>query len=283
MTAPATSALPVQAADGHRFELQLTRASSPRATLLFLPALGVTARHYQPLAQALAGRGIDVAVHEWRGHGSSSLRAGRRDDWGFAELLGQDLPASLAALAARGLPAGVLGGHSLGGQLACVLAGLHPEVRDLWLVGAGSPWYRAFPAPLRWKLPLAYTLLPLVAVVNGHLPGRHLGFGGREARTLIADWARVGRSGHYRIPAGIAERMAAWPGRCHGVVLANDWMAPPSSLSALQALLASAATFQHRIEPSEADPQCDHFSWMRAPEAVADRLAGFAKEFSQNR
>ena len=65
----------VRAQDGHRFSLSVTLPRDPVATLLWLPALGVAARHYQPFAQSLARHGIATFMHEWRGHGSSSLRA----------------------------------------------------------------------------------------------------------------------------------------------------------------------------------------------------------------
>ena len=110
--------LPVHCVDGHRFDLLLVPAADSRLTALFCPALGVSARHYLPLAQQLATHGITVALHEWRGHGSSSLRAGRRTDWGFEQQLLSDLPASLGALADAGHPADTLAGRSLGGQLA---------------------------------------------------------------------------------------------------------------------------------------------------------------------
>lgn len=126
-------------ADGHRFELLRHVPADPVATLLWLPALGVAARHYQGFAEALAARGIAVFVHEWRGNGSSSLRAGHAQDWGYRELLQYDLPAATAAVrtAFPDLPLH-LGGHSLGGQLACCHAGLHPdEVQDCgWLPAA---------------------------------------------------------------------------------------------------------------------------------------------------
>src|SRR5690606_11538677 len=135
-------------------------------------------------------------LHEWRGHGSSSLRPSRMNDWGYAELLAQDLPASL-----QWLPDTTplwIGGHSLGGQLACCLAGLHPQrIAGLALVATGTPHWRSFPVPLSWLLPLIYRLLPWLARRQGVLHGRRLVFGGTEARGLIADWAGVGRSGRY--------------------------------------------------------------------------------------
>src|SRR5690606_13047591 len=161
MTAlPATLAL--EAGDGHRFELLARAPDSPVASLLWLPALGVAARHYLPFAEALAARGVAVFVHEWRGHGSSSLRAGHDCNWGYRELLLQDLPQSEAAIDAAlpGVPR-IIGGHSLGGQLACCRLALAPtSASRLWLVASGSPYWRAFPLPHRLMLPLVARFLP---------------------------------------------------------------------------------------------------------------------------
>ena len=66
--------LPVQCNDGHRYEVMACMPAQAIARLLWLPALGVAARHYLPLAQALAAKGVAVYLHEWRGNGSSSLR-----------------------------------------------------------------------------------------------------------------------------------------------------------------------------------------------------------------
>ena len=195
----AAAELPVEAGDGHRWSLFACLPAEPVASLLWLPALGVAARHYLPFAEALAALGVAVFLHEWRGHGSSSLRAGRRCDWGYRELLTTDLPASEAAVASAlpGMPC-VLGGHSLGGQLACCRLALVPGAANaLWLVASGSPWWHAFPPRTRWWLPMAYRFLPGLARVRGALPGRAVGFGGNEARTLIADWARSGLTGRY--------------------------------------------------------------------------------------
>jgi predicted alpha/beta hydrolase len=85
----------VRAGDGAEADLSLTAVPGAHFGLLWLPALGVTARHYRGFAEALAAAGVSVAVHEWRGAGSSSLRASRQCDWGYRELLERDIPASL--------------------------------------------------------------------------------------------------------------------------------------------------------------------------------------------
>jgi len=93
------TALPVSSADGHSFELLAYLPAQPRACLLWLPALGVAARHYQAFAQALAEYDIAVFLHEWRGNGSSGLRPDRSHDWGYKELLQLDSRCGWAAIA----------------------------------------------------------------------------------------------------------------------------------------------------------------------------------------
>src|SRR5690606_3305678 len=126
----------LEAADGHRWQLHACVPDKPDAALLWLPALGVGARHYLPFAQTLAARGVATFLHEWRGAGSSSLRAGHDCDWGYRELLELDIAASAEAMRRNlpGLPT-VVGGHSLGGQLACCYLALAPEAASrIWLV-----------------------------------------------------------------------------------------------------------------------------------------------------
>lgn len=264
------------AADGHRWMLLARTPAQPRARLLWLPALGVAARHYLPLAEALAARGIAVHLHEWRGYGSSSLRPSRARDWGYRELLALDLPASQAALPADGVPL-LIGGHSLGGQLACCFAGTDPHAfAGLWLVASGTPYWRTFPPPRRWLLPGVYRFLPWLAQWHGTLPGRRLGFGGTEARSLIADWARVGLTNRYAA-AGLARDLETGMARlrmpAQGVLLADDWLAPTDSLRALLAKLPHSPARITRLDTATLQAPADHFSWMRQPAAVATTLA----------
>ena len=272
----------VATGDGHRFELLARAPVNPATGLLWLPALGVPARHYLPFAETLAERGVAVFLHEWRGNGSSNLRPSRAVDWGYRELLA-DIAASRDAMAAA-LPATAarrLGGHSLGGQLACCHAALDDGTgyEELWLVASGTPYWRRFPAPRGWTLPLAYRFLPWLARRNGTLPGRRIGFGGTEARGVIRDWARVGLTDRYRAD-GIGQDMdAALRGlriRIRGVTLDRDWLAPRSSLQGLVARMHRASASLVTLGRMQLGTDADHFAWMRAPAGVVETLAGQA-------
>lgn len=279
-TPPAIRAhdIPLQSGDGHAWSLLARIPEQPRSSLLWLPALGVAARHYLPFAEALAARGIAVFVHEWRGNGSSNLRADRTHDWGYRELLTSDLPVSETAIEATlpGVPR-ILGGHSLGGQLACCRLGLAPDsAQTLWLVAGGAPYWRAFPAPTRWWLPLAYRFTPWLADRCGALPGRRIGFGGQEARGVIRDWSRSALSGRYAaagldIDLETAMVQVAVPVRA--VVKTEDWLAPASSLHFLLSKLprSSPTIVSLGAEPGR---HADHFSWMRQPERTVGVLLG---------
>lgn len=269
---------PVTGDDGHRWSLLARIPRDADASLLWLPALGVATRHYLPLADALAERGLAVFLHEWRGHGSSNQRAGRHHDWGYRELLVHDLPASESALSAY-MPHArrILGGHSLGSQLACCRLALSPRVADaLWLVASGAPYWRAFPARTRWWLPLAYRFLPWLAEVRGALPGRTVGFGGNEARGLIHDWAKCGLSGRYAargldIDLDRALRDVDLP--VTAVAMSGDWLGPESSLRFLLSKMAAGARANViGLGPDALGVPADHFAWMRQPGAVADAL-----------
>ncbi len=266
--------LPLHAGDGHGWRLLARIPERPQRSLLWLPALGVAAKHYLPLAEALARRNVAVFVHEWRGHGSSTLRAGRDHDWGYRELLMHDLPASESAVSDTlpDLPR-IIGGHSLGGQLACCRLALAPEAAQaLWLLASGAPYWRAFPPPLRWLLPLAYRFLPWLADVRGALPGHRLGFGGNEARSLIRDWARTALSGRYAatgIAADLEAGMAAIRIPIRAAVLRDDWLAPESSLRFLLSKLPHSPATTTTLDSRTLGARADHFTWMRTPETIA--------------
>ena len=280
MTADAVE-FKVAGEDGHRWSLLGRIPAQPRASLLWLPALGVAARHYMPFADALAAQGIAVFLHELRGHGSSSLRADRHTDWDYCTLLLRDLPASEAAVAAA-LPAvpHVLGGHSLGGQLACCrLATVPDSASALWLVASGSPYWRAFPPRHRWWLPLAYRFLPWLAQVRGALPGRSVGFGGNEARGLVRDWARSGLSGRYAAQGFDLDLDAALARVDHplrAVIFDRDWLGPPSSLRFLLSKLRNRSSDIVTLDASILGASADHFAWMQRPRAVASALSARA-------
>jgi predicted alpha/beta hydrolase len=73
--------------DGATVDVTRHAAAAPIATALLLPALGVPVRMYRGLAEALAAQGVSAAFADPRGHGSSSVRPGRRVNFGYGALV----------------------------------------------------------------------------------------------------------------------------------------------------------------------------------------------------
>jgi predicted alpha/beta hydrolase len=273
-------AIPLHMADGASADLVLYRPDGDElAALLWVPALGVAARHYEPLALALAAHGIAVAVHEWRGNGSSDRRASRRSNWGYRELLTDDLPASLHALRAA-IPSVPLyvGGHSLGGQMATLLAATTSHsLAGVALVGSGSPYWRCFKP---W-VGLALVAAPLLAHLVGWLPGRRVGFGGNEARGVIGDWSRTGRTGRYAgrgIDADLEGALRRQRAPVFGLRLRDDWFGPEASLAFLLGKMPDAPRRTDVIVPHDiGGAPADHFAWMKSPTEIAGRVAGWIR------
>ena len=266
----------VVAADGAVADLlEVETGSASGGVLLWLPAMGVAARHYVPFAQALAADGIGVALHEWRGIGSSDRRAGWRCDWGYRELL-DDLQASIEAIEREHPRARLwIGGHSLGGQIAALACARDPARHaGLVLVASGAPYWRMF----RHRLGVlaAYVLAPLLGAVCGHVPGRQIGFGGREARGVIGDWARSGRSGRYRVRGldfDFERALAATNEPVFAHRLADDWLGPAASLDWLLGKMPRAPREVVVHGSAELGTAADHFGWMKQPEAIARRIS----------
>lgn len=238
-------------------------AAEPRATLLLVPALGTAAGYYGPVATALSERGIGVLVPELPGTGESGPQPSRAADYGYGDLVRRYLPALTALARERGgeRPL-VLAGHSLGAQVVA-LAVLHGHVAPaavLSLAG-GLIHYRY------WDGAAAYGIWAMGATVTaltwafGYLPGRLVGFGGSQARTLMREWSRAIRKGRY---AGFPDRpVSVVPVPALAVHYAGDGYAPQRSAAALAAALGG------ELRSLEGDrPGNPHASWARHPDTT---------------
>lgn len=266
--------LSLTAADGATVRLQLHLPPQPRAALYWLPALGVGIGPNERFADALAERGVAVAIHEWRGLGGSDRRASRNCDWGYRELLELDMAAGQQAMRAA-LPRlqWLLGGHSLGGQLALIDAARRGGNHPVLLVASGHPYWRAFPGMRAAGVRLfAHAIGPLTAMF-GYFPGQRLGFAGREATTLMRDWARTARRGDYHLGhygAALDTALAGFTGRVLAVCMARDRLAPPGAIDKLRAIAAQADwTLKEFDSVQLGGRRPDHFGWLREPAAVA--------------
>ena len=149
---------------------------------------------------AMADYGVNVACFDVRGLGNSSVRVSRSVDFSYATVVEQEYCAALR-LVAQEFPKSrlLLVGHSLGGQLgALYTAHAKHHASKGWVIPDGlgliascSIYHKGWPFPMSFGL-LVFTQFSLMlSKILGYFPGKYVGFGGSEARSLISDWLMV--------------------------------------------------------------------------------------------
>lgn len=264
--------------DGHRLGLHVyPEPAGNGPAVVIWPAMGVPARYYRAFAAELARAGCAVTVADLRGTGSSTPAPTRRCRYGYAELAG-DVGAVLDALKSRldGRRVLLLG-HSLGGQVCALYLAMNPNapVDGLTLVAVGLPYHRAYPRQGPGVL-LTTQGIAAVSAVLRVWPG--WGFGGRQARGVIRDWAYTARTGRFPRLDGVdveaALRTVDTPVLAVGVD--GDQYTPAATTDYLCAKLAAAPVIRERYTTAEAGAPLDHFRWARAGAPLAVRIAAFA-------
>lgn len=272
----------IETGDGHRFELIDVAPARAERAMLFLPGMGISARHYIEFARGLADRGTRVFIHEWRGNGSSSLRAGAGRDWGYRALVEDDLAVAVPAAVGRAGTPLWLAGHSLGSQLACLAAARQPEhAAGLVLVAGGAPYARVFPWPMRLLLSVVFRAFPVMSGALGHFPGKRLGFAGTEAHGVMQDWSRTGKTGRYDLDSLTFDAEAALHRLSLPVLtvrMASDWFVPPASLEWLLAKLPECRVDRRIVTSQDQGARADHFHWLQSPGASVGLVAEWLEE-----
>jgi predicted alpha/beta hydrolase len=259
-------------------------ATAGTPLVVAVPAMGVPAGYYRRLAPAFHEAGLSLAVADLRGTGESAPVPSRASDYGYQELA-DDVAAVLTALGEqRAGRRTVLLGHSLGGQ-ACLLhlarsAGRDTGVDALALIAVGLPYWRHYPGPGRFGI-LGFTqAINLVSAALGVWPG--WGFGGRQARGVIRDWAYTARRGHFPPALGVAAGLAEIDIPVLAISVDDDRYTPPATMDHLASVLPSARVRREHLSTAQAGVPLSHFSWVKAGPAVAERIAGWLADVGEH-
>ena len=270
--------------DGARSEAALCEPVQNASDILFLclPAMGVKAAYYQPLADALTERGHTVMLCDLRGQGTSDRKAPLAK-FGYREMIEQDIPAYINA-AKENCPDKdiVLLGHSLGGHLSLLYTAAHPEeVKGIALIASGSVYFRVYPFPQNLKIWFATQSAILISTLFGYFPGHKIGFGGQQPKTVISDWARQGRTGKF-VPKGsnfdYESAMAKITHPVFALSIEGDDFAPHSATDHLVGKLKSAALTRIEYQPSDLiKPKINHFRWVKHSEEIIGSLGDWVE------
>ena len=276
--------LTITTADKHHFNATLYSTQDEHApVLIFLAALGTPARVYGRFSREMIAHGVQVCTADWRGIGSSSVRAGRSSDFSYRHLVEFDL-ASLIQAVRKSLPHAPiwLGGHSLGGQMSLLRAGAHPDdISGVVLIASGSVHLPCFPWKLRLGIRALVYLHRATRPVLGYFPGSRFGFGGREASGLMHDWSHVALTGKYK-PRGATADYERLLNSLEMPVLslsfaADTWSPYHAAKALVDKVPGSISKHWHWSQADSKGVALDHYSWLKQPVLVAPAVANFIK------
>ncbi|MEZ4883401.1 MAG: alpha/beta fold hydrolase [Chitinophagales bacterium] len=283
-TPVAPTLLPLDLADGSQTAVSIftSNCATPNApVILIFPAMGVRAAYYYALAQAIADKGYHVITADLRGLGHSSVRASRHNDFGYYDILTFDLPAIVAAAQEHFVKHPIyLMGHSLGGHFSVLYAALHShskQLNGLIFVAAGYPYYKSWGkrrAPLMWLTTQGFYAL---SKIIGYFPGKFIGFGGREARTLMRDWSYLARTGNFKLTNSEHDFEALITTielPVLSISLEGDNFAPPAAVEGFNAKFKKAALTHLHLIPKTGE-NFNHFSWVKKNTAVVDSIVNW--------
>ena len=233
---------------------------SDAGVIICMPAMGVAARHYDPLAEALMGLGWNAITADLRGNGESHVRAGRGIDFGYHEMVSYDWPAIVDKVAII-FPHSkiILFGHSLGGQLSALYMARWPgKVSALILVAAPLVHYQGWPFHYAMGLLLLTQLARLVSGFIGYFPARWVGFGRRVARTVTIDWAHTVWTGRYEpknTDVNYEELLPTLIAPILSVSFDDDSYAPRKATDNFCAKMTAADITRRHLDPQEIDQE----------------------------
>lgn len=236
---------------------------------ILLPAIGITIDKYQKLIALLNQANIAIITADYPGYAKNLPKVDRHHSYGYADLIEQFIPALVAdakQFAMSKTPTFI--GHSLGAHIATLYAQHHPC--NVIGIATGNIFYKHWQGKARYKmLATAYTFRLLVNTL-GYLPGDKIGFGKREAKGLINDFASIVIRGNYRhIVADYHKSNAA---NLFLQIQGDQW-APMTSIVALTNLYHYPHVEQIKLPTDiKGNP---HSVWLKAPEIVISKISQF--------
>ncbi len=245
--------LTLHALDGRPLAATLhTPATSPRAAVVLLGALGVARRFYAPFAAWLAAHGVAVLTFDYRGVGGSRTLPLRRDPATLLDWARLDAAAAIDLACQRWGEVWAVG-HSFGGQ-AIGLTARGLDLAGAVVIAAGSGDMSLYPNDrqrLTFKLSLNL-LLPAVSAVLGYVPGR-LGLGEDLPVGVVRQWAQWCRTPDYA--RGALPPTATHHDRIQAPMLfidfPDDSYAPTDAAAALRGWYARARVTHRVVAPAE--------------------------------
>lgn len=274
--APGLTTLP----NGLKLTIDLPEDRTAR-TIVLLPAMGVPAKYYDAFVGTLISLGHPVVRVRWRDEDRDFPIS--NPSYGYADLAEVDAPAAVSWARDAFGEDPIVCGHSLGGQIATISAAKAGPSAGIVVIASGTNYWRG--SGLRWALGVgivSWLVAPVVVRIFGYWPGGRLGFGGRQTKTMIRDWARLGRTGRFEPAHAEVNHEAALreiDAPVLSLTIASDQYVSIGATEQLLSKLERASIEREHWRPSD-HAHRGHFHWARAehgpPEILHNWIAQHA-------
>jgi predicted alpha/beta hydrolase len=253
--------------------------SPTQAIVILMPAMAVSSKYYKIFAEYLANQLNVLAVTtDLRGLGNSSIRVSKKIDFGYQNLI-EDYTLIIQTLQQKypHQPIYLLG-HSLGGQIACLLS-THKtlNIKGLVLIACASNYYQQWNGFNRLTYGGFLRVARLTASMLGYFPGKKMGFGGTEAKTLIQDWSYMGLFGKYKIKNSSLDyekKLAETSLPILAIEIQNDYFAPPKAIDFLLKKFKPSPDIQ-QVSVDSAEHKLNHINWLKQPQLFKEQINTF--------
>lgn len=145
-----------------------------------------------------------------------------------------------------------------------------------------TPYCGCFHGITRLQLRFMIAAVPAIMAALGYYPGNRMGFGGREARRLMADWLVMARENRYSAQGmedqDLERRVQSDSCPVLSIYCDRDDLAPLSAIEGVTSRLKN-----HRIESFEITSEAlgvraDHTAWARHPAIAAKAIGQWINE-----
>jgi predicted alpha/beta hydrolase len=247
---------------------------SPISVIMIMPAMGTSARPYRFMASALAAAGHVVVTVDPRGHGESLPHPKRGVDFGVDDIVQKDMPAVMDHINSqyKDVPV-VLCGHSLGGHLSAMYLAENPDAAVALITLTSTHFHYKVIGLGSLGLFGGFYLL---TQAFGYLPGEHVGWGARSAKTQVKDWVRWGFTGGFQGSDGrdLTPAVAALeiPYLCIGFT-DDTWLAHAKGVDHFAKRLSNCTVSRWSLSPEDLGvDKLDHFNHLRTGAKVWSRM-----------
>jgi predicted alpha/beta hydrolase len=274
----------LKSGDGVGSKVTVFHTGNPDATVLIcMPAMGVRASYYEPMAKIIAQGGRNVVTADLRGNGESQVRPGPKIDFGYHEMVHFDWPAIIDKVKQR-FPNSkkVILGHSLGGQLSTLYMSTVPgEIQGLILVACPTLYFKGWPFPLNIRIIFVTQALKMITKFFGYLPGKKFGLAWTEPKTYIEDWAYTTITGRYEPKHSNVDYERLLPslnGPVLSISFSDDTFAPEKATKFLCSKFKKIKLNHLHLAPGDLGAQAlGHIGWVQECEPIVEKISDWLK------